>query len=138
MSTITGMSTRFRVMQVLASLLLLFFASDLWAVTIAGNPVTVDPGRIGFDSNANTRDTVTITWRVADNVQTECNAMMLEKGGVTLTDQVSACSYWSEDDTCTIITTRITSMSILGHEVRHCYQGHWHPWAVTLTVTPVK
>ena len=27
---------------------------------------------------------------------------------------------------CTIYVSRTTRLSILGHELRHCFEGHWH------------
>ena len=29
---------------------------------------------------------------------------------------------------CTIYVSRTTRLSILGHELRHCFEGHWHKW----------
>ena len=28
--------------------------------------------------------------------------------------------------TCTVYIGRTTRLSILGHEIRHCFEGHWH------------
>jgi hypothetical protein len=48
-------------------------------------------------------------------------------GGFKIT--VDACSFWDKGlfgDSCTIISEIKTSMAILGHEMRHCFQGSFH------------
>jgi hypothetical protein len=40
---------------------------------------------------------------------------------------VVACSVWTvANRRCTIITTPNTSHVVIGHEVRHCFEGHFH------------
>jgi hypothetical protein len=58
---------------------------------------------------------VVVTWDVVEEEQVS------EKCGFNAT----ACAKW-RGNKCTIITPRETTMETLGHELRHCFEGHWH------------
>ena len=58
---------------------------------------------------------IVLTWDVVEEEQVS------EKCGFNAT----ACAKW-RGNKCTIITPRETTMETLGHEVRHCFEGHWH------------
>ena len=63
-----------------------------------------------------------IRWVVLDNVSAFCQSKVPLVG----TQRVLACSEYT-NKTCTIYTGRSTDMAIVGHEIRHCFEGQWHP-----------
>lgn len=47
--------------------------------------------------------------------------------GEPASPRVLACSVWNEHTKeCTIVTEPTTSHVIMGHEVHHCFSGHFH------------
>jgi hypothetical protein len=78
-----------------------------------------------FDASKNTSESLTITWKVVDNVQKVCEEESKRRGYKGFGYTVNACSFWIGNQ-CTIITKQQTSMHTLGHEIRHCFQGNWH------------
>ena len=80
-----------------------------------------------FNATIRLHETSRITWRVVEDVQAACNAERVKNGGAPYGYPINACStFWKEINTCIIITEKSTTMHTLGHEVRHCFQGHWH------------
>lgn len=77
-----------------------------------------------FDATKNLRKTITITWEVVDDVNKACDAEMA-KYNAKLTYKVDACSVW-KGSTCKIITKKKPTEEDVGHEVRHCFQEHFH------------
>jgi hypothetical protein len=74
-----------------------------------------------------TEKTVAITWKPVDNVQQVCDIEGKNRGHGRFGYSVNSCAFWSADGLqCTIITPKKTNMHLLGHEVRHCFQGNWH------------
>lgn len=76
---------------------------------------------------ANPKDTPSvIRWVVVDDPDAECRAAsknrneFSERRGV-----IRACARYTST-TCTIITGPETSHAILGHELRHCFEGRFH------------
>ena len=67
-----------------------------------------------------------IRWIVVDDPDAECRAglkagnQFAERRGV-----IKACARYTSK-TCTIITGAETSHAILGHELRHCFEGRFH------------
>ena len=48
-------------------------------------------------------------------------------GRVPVSSEILACATWDfRLKTCDIIMDRSVSHSTLGHELRHCYEGHFH------------
>jgi hypothetical protein len=42
--------------------------------------------------------------------------------------KIVACAVrFSGGRTCVIYTAKKLSLAVLGHEVRHCFEGAWHP-----------
>jgi len=78
-----------------------------------------------FDATVNKTSTITLTWRVVDNVQKTCEQEYARRGHNVFGYAVDACSFW-EGNNCTIITKKKPTMHSVGHEVRHCFQGNWH------------
>ena len=62
---------------------------------------------------------VTVTWVIAADPQKACG-VDVGKGKVLL-----GCAIYS-GTMCKIITSRNTTMEILGHELRHCFEGQFH------------
>jgi hypothetical protein len=59
-----------------------------------------------------------ITWRVVEDATAECKAL----GSKT---PALACAFMGKYN-CVIVTNKDTSHEILGHEMRHCFEGNWH------------
>lgn len=70
---------------------------------------------------------VKITWEVRDDVADFCaKAKGMGKEQAFLTPPV-ACAIWhTPRQECTVVTGSVTSHVALGHEVRHCFEGHFH------------
>lgn len=81
-----------------------------------------DPKEMFYANNKH--ETIQLTWKPVDNVQSACEQMYVDRG-VRLTWKVQACSFW-DGNLCTIITSKKTNMHSIGHEVRHCFQGNYH------------
>jgi len=65
-----------------------------------------------------------IRWVVSEDPDTECR----EASGQKLQDRrgvIRACAVYNSRS-CTIITGVETSHAILGHELRHCFEGRFH------------
>ena len=78
-----------------------------------------------FDTANNFTFKTTVTHRPVDNVQQECEKESRKRGLGGFGYGVDACSFW-ENNSCTIITPKKTTTTILGHEMRHCLQGAFH------------
>ncbi len=82
-----------------------------------------------FDASKNQTKKVELTWLTVDNpaqaCETEAKRRFRDFKGYGYAPD--ACAFWDESfKTCTVITKKRPSMHDLGHEVRHCFQGHWH------------
>ena len=55
-----------------------------------------------------------VEWRTSEDLR-ECLPLV----------GVSGCAVWT-GMSCTIYTRPMTSHEILGHELRHCFEGHYH------------
>lgn len=77
-----------------------------------------------FDATKNLRKTVTITWEVVSDINKAC-AAEYAKYGHKLPYRMDACAVW-KGSTCKIITKKRPTEEDVGHEVRHCFQEHFH------------
>ncbi len=70
---------------------------------------------------------VKVRWEVRDDVSDYCaKSMKMGKEQAYLTPPV-ACAIWSTPNReCTIVTGPRPSHIALGHELRHCFEGHYH------------
>ena len=70
---------------------------------------------------------VRVSWEVRDDVADFCaKAKGMGKEQAFLTPPV-ACAIWNTPlKECTVVTGTRTSHVALGHEVRHCFEGHFH------------
>lgn len=61
-----------------------------------------------------------------DNVQNYCEKESHKRGfGGFKGISMQACSFWS-GSTCLIVVPKMTNNDMLGHELRHCFQGSFH------------
>jgi hypothetical protein len=70
-------------------------------------------------------DVKKISWIVLDppDLMKKCSELVASKGGGGYF--FVGCSAWSAGK-CVIYTQRMTTHTILGHELRHCFEGHFH------------
>ena len=78
-----------------------------------------------FDVKANLVDESIISWRAVRNVQQTCERESRKRGLGGFGYPIEACSFWA-GGICLIITSKKPTTRILGHEVRHCFQGDYH------------
>jgi len=71
---------------------------------------------------------VKLRWEVRPDVADYCAKVSgMDRERAYFTPPL-ACSIWSvAAQECTIVTGPNTSHLALGHEVRHCFEGHFHP-----------
>lgn len=74
---------------------------------------------------------VRVNWILHDDVTQACNIMAAIRNPRKGYDpNVKACAvrHTSGDVAlCDIYTGKNTSLAIVGHELRHCFEGAWHP-----------
>lgn len=65
----------------------------------------------------------TVKWIVLDDATPHCSRL----SGIPMHNNLApiACATWS-NDICTIYTSKKTSHMVLGHELRHCFEGYFH------------
>jgi hypothetical protein len=99
----------------------------LASITISSYAFDNSADRI-FDATKRERSSSNIIWKIAKNIQKECAAELKKHGAKPIAYTVNACAVWfgPENNTCIIITERKFTMHTLGHEVLHCFLGHWH------------
>jgi hypothetical protein len=72
---------------------------------------------------------VHMAWYVVKDVPQTCAMAGALKGARTqYNPKIVACAVrFSGGRTCVIYTAKKLSLAVLGHEVRHCFEGDWHP-----------
>lgn len=70
---------------------------------------------------------VNLRWEVRDDVAQYCaRSIGMGREQAYITPPV-ACAVWhAQRQECVIVTGKETSHVALGHEVRHCFEGHFH------------
>jgi hypothetical protein len=64
-----------------------------------------------------------VTWLTLDNAEEECiKAGVKDPGPLGV---IFGCAIYNKKS-CKILTSKTTSMEILGHELRHCFEGKFH------------
>ena len=78
-------------------------------------------------ANKRIMNQVKISWELRDDVADYCaKAKGMSKDAAFLTPPV-ACAVWNTPrKECTVVTGTKTSHTALGHEIRHCFEGHFH------------
>jgi len=83
-----------------------------------------------FSAEKNHVQKTTIEWRPVENLQIECEKESQKRGYKGFGYPVTACSFWENSirgSRCIVFTAKNLNMHTLGHEVRHCFQGNYHP-----------
>jgi len=83
-----------------------------------------------FSAEKNHVQKTTIEWRPVENLQNECEKESKKRGFKGFGYPVTACSFWDNGirgNRCIVFTAKNLNMHTLGHEVRHCFQGNYHP-----------
>ena len=73
-------------------------------------------------------DQVKLRWEARDDVAAFCaQAPGMNRERAYTTPPV-ACAIWNASTReCTVVTAKVTTHLALGHEVRHCFEGRFHP-----------
>ena len=75
---------------------------------------------------ANPKETPSvIRWVVVPDPDAECRSQQGDFSRDSGRGKIRACAKWTSK-TCTIYTAPETSHAILGHELRHCFEGKFH------------
>lgn len=90
------------------------------ALLVLSSMASAQSYNIQFEAQPNLPEKI-IRWVVVENVSAVCQAKMPLLGN----QRVLACSEYN-NRMCTIYTGRVTDMAIVGHEIRHCFEGAWH------------
>ncbi len=78
-------------------------------------------------ANARIMNQVKLTWEVREDVGEFCRRAQ-SKGSHVQSGQPVACAIWVKATSeCKVITGPNPNHLVLGHEVRHCFEGHFHP-----------
>ncbi len=79
-----------------------------------------------LDEKKRIMNRVKLTWEVRADAVFYCQRVQQDyQRDAALT--VAACSIWSRStNECTIVTTPNPDHVVIGHEVRHCFEGHFH------------
>jgi len=84
-----------------------------------------------YDLNFEAQDKyedIRIAWYVVQDVPQTCAmAGVLRGAKIQYNHKIIACAVLSrKSNTCVIYTAKKLSLAVLGHEVRHCFEGAWH------------
>lgn len=70
---------------------------------------------------------VKVHWEVREDVAEYCaKSMKMGAEQAYLTPPVACASWNKRTQECTIVTGTRTNHVALGHELRHCFEGHFH------------
>ena len=94
-------------------------------VILSGCSATVHiPKEAAFDPRP-VQTKMSITWVVSENPTAECKRLFPKQMGFH--PVIPACAGWSfEAQECVIVTGKTSTHQILGHEIRHCFEGAFH------------
>jgi hypothetical protein len=68
---------------------------------------------------------MTITLITADDPTAECKRLHPKE--LAFHPIVAACAAWDfEKKTCTVVVGKPTTNHVIGHEIRHCFEGAFH------------
>jgi hypothetical protein len=105
------------------SKLVLFFSlifTSCLSYAFEDNPNTL------FDTSSNYTAESRIKWIPVNNLQETCERESRKRGFGGFNYSIKACSFF-DGNKCDIFTSKNVNMHTLGHEVRHCFQGNYHP-----------
>jgi hypothetical protein len=109
---------------------LTFFVSAYIPLNTNAEKVFKDNPYTMFSAKENHMTNTNVEWRSVKDIQKECEKESKKRGLGGFGYAVTACSFWNTDvfgSRCLIITSFNVNMHTLGHEVRHCFQGNYHP-----------
>lgn len=70
---------------------------------------------------------VNVTWEVRPDAADFCSKVLKQKGEFMAMHPLG-CSIWvPKSNLCKIFTNPNPNHVVLGHELRHCFEGHFHP-----------
>ena len=98
-------------------------------VLVATNAMAEDwrNGESLFDASTVRKDTMVVKWIRVDDIQATCERVSRSKGLGGFKYNVDACTFWeTETNVCMVYTKKQTTQHIVGHEMRHCFQGSFH------------
>jgi len=64
----------------------------------------------------------TVMWITVDDVDATCKSL---NTSFTKDMNILGCAEMDRN-WCKIYTNKNTTMTVLGHELRHCFEGYWH------------
>lgn len=68
-----------------------------------------------------------VDWVATNDATLICEALGKHSAKGAMLKTEHGCAIWSKSSNrCTIFTLRDTYHSVLGHEARHCFEGHFH------------
>ena len=80
-----------------------------------------------LDNSQRQMNKIKMTWQVREDAAEFCKQRQMDKG-VSVQGTHVACAVWSvQRQECHIVTGSVVSHVVLGHELRHCFEGHFHP-----------
>jgi hypothetical protein len=82
-----------------------------------------------FSAEQNKVTKTTITWIPVDDLRKTCEEQSRLRGFSGFGVPMQACAFWNNSITgnsCVIYTPKIVDYWMIGHEMRHCYQGSFH------------
>jgi len=80
-----------------------------------------------FDFTNRITNSTQVSIETASNVKEACDKKAIFYQIKPAYVNPMACSFWTKTY-CVIIVGEKTNLDTLGHEIRHCFQGHWHKW----------
>jgi hypothetical protein len=70
--------------------------------------------------------TTVVQWRKVVNVNEYCRQAMPDKK-LKANEVYQGCAFWSKvEPKCTIITGYKDDLAVIGHELKHCFNGAFH------------
>lgn len=73
--------------------------------------------------DASPKQPMQITWLAVADPTSTCKLLFPKFAHYSL---IAACAGWNQSGQCTVVTGLITTHQVLGHEVRHCFEGDFH------------
>ena len=70
---------------------------------------------------------IRLRWMIREDAREYCQAQLKRPPASPTTPLPLACALWNtHTKECTVVTQPTTTHVIMGHEVHHCFSGHFH------------
>lgn len=70
---------------------------------------------------------IRLRWMIREDAREYCQAQLKRPPASPKTPLPLACALWNtHTKECTVVTQPTTTHVIMGHEVHHCFSGHFH------------